>query len=68
METLLLNVKQVARLLGCSERQVYRLADAGRMPRPQKLARSNRWDRRTLERWIDEGMPAVERRGPWTAS
>jgi predicted DNA-binding transcriptional regulator AlpA len=30
----LLGVREVAALLGCSTRHVYRMADAGRMPRP----------------------------------
>lgn len=39
----LLDVRSVAaRLGGCSTRHVYRLADAGRMPRPIKLGSGSR--------------------------
>ena len=34
----LLDVQAVASICGCSTRTVYRLADAGKMPRPYKIA------------------------------
>lgn len=52
----LLDVRDVAALLGgCSPRHVYRLADAGRMPRPIKLGTLVRWSRAQLLSWIDGG-------------
>ena len=57
----LLTVRQVAALLGCSARHVYRLSDRGAMPRPVKLGNLVRWNRRTgdpatgIEDWIDSG-------------
>ena len=36
---LLLNVREVARLCGCSPRTIYRLSDGGKMPRPVKIGR-----------------------------
>jgi excisionase family DNA binding protein len=59
----LLEVAQVAELLNCSQRQVYRLSDAGKMPRPVRLGRLIRWDRDSLMRWIAEGCPPVRRLG-----
>lgn len=53
----LLNVGTVARLLGVSARQVYRLSDGGRMPQPIKLGGSVRWDRVQIEEWIGKGCP-----------
>jgi excisionase family DNA binding protein len=53
----LLDVQQVAEMLGVSGRHVYRLADGGRMPRPLKLGGAVRWDRRQIENWIDSGCP-----------
>jgi len=41
----LLDVKAVAALLRCSERHVYRMADAGKMPAPVKLGALVRWPR-----------------------
>ena len=56
-EVRLLDVKAVARFLSCSARHVYRLADSGRMPRPQKLGALVRWDRLELEKWLADGCP-----------
>ena len=53
----MMDVKAVASTLGCSWRHVYRLADAGRMPRPAKLGALVRWSRATLTQWIADGCP-----------
>jgi excisionase family DNA binding protein len=58
----LLDVRAVARLLGCSIRHVYRLADGGRMPAPLKLGALVRWQRtgpNGVETWIAEGCRPV---------
>lgn len=55
----LLDVRAVAALLGCSARHVYRLSDAGRMPRPLKLGQLVRWRRTVLLEWLDAGCPPV---------
>jgi len=54
-ELRLLNVNEVAERLGCSTRQVYRLADAGKMPRPIKLGGLVRWASESLDAWIADG-------------
>lgn len=54
----MLDVNQVAALLNCSARHVYRLADAGRMPRPVKLGALVRWPRHKIEAWIEDGCPS----------
>ena len=59
--SLLINVHDVAALLKCSARHVWRLADAGKMPRPYKLGALRRWDRATVERWIENGCPSVRK-------
>ena len=56
-EVRLLDVNAVARLLSCSTRHIYRLADSGQMPRPQKLGALVRWDRLELEKWLADGCP-----------
>lgn len=61
----MLDVKGVARLLGCSPRHVNRLSEAGRMPDPVKLGALVRWDRAGLARWIAAGCPAVRANGPY---
>ncbi|MGB2985218.1 MAG: helix-turn-helix domain-containing protein [Phycisphaerae bacterium] len=56
----LLDVRSVAALLGgCSTRHIYRLADAGRMPRPVRLGSLVRWRRAEVMGWIDGGCQPV---------
>lgn len=55
----LLDVGEVARMLRCSTRHVYRMADAGRMPHPLKLGTLVRWRRAELVAWLDAGCPTV---------
>ncbi len=57
----LLDVGAVAALLNCSSRHVYRLADAGRMPRPVKLGSLVRWSRQSILDWIGRGCRPVRR-------
>ncbi len=58
----LLDVTMVAIVLNVSPRHVYRLSDAGRMPRPIKLGGSVRWDRSAIDKWIAEGCPRCDGR------
>ena len=59
----LLDVKSVAALLGhCSVRHVYRMADAGLMPRPVKLGNLVRWRRAEVLEWISAGCPRLQPR------
>lgn len=55
---LLIDVKQVAQMLSCSPRHVYRLSDRGAMPKAIKLGGLNRWDRGELEKWVRDQSPA----------
>ncbi len=55
----LLDVGTVAGLLDCSARHVYRLADAGRLPRPIKLGQLVRWRRAEVLEWIADGCKPV---------
>ena len=55
---ILLPVGEVAKMLGLSERTVYRLSDAGNMPAPVKLGADVRWRTKELETWIEDGCPA----------
>jgi excisionase family DNA binding protein len=59
----LLDVEQVAALLNCSTRHVYRLADAGRMPAPVRLGALVRWRRRSIEDWIAGGCRSCRTAG-----
>jgi excisionase family DNA binding protein len=55
----LLDVQAVAEMLGCSQRHVYRLSDAGRMPSPVKLGSLVRWSAAAIREWIDQGCPSI---------
>jgi excisionase family DNA binding protein len=55
----LLDVSEVAGLLKCSARHVYRLAYSGRMPKPLKLGALARWNRDAIEQWLAAGCPAA---------
>ena len=57
----LLNVKDVADLLSCSPRTIYRLADSGRMPHPLRLGTLVRWRRSDLYAWLDAGCPVIRK-------
>ena len=53
----LFDVEQVASILNCSPRHVYRMADAGAMPRPRHLGALVRWSRLEIEAWVKAGCP-----------
>jgi excisionase family DNA binding protein len=55
--SILIDVNDVAALLKCSARHVWRLADAGRMPRPHKVGALRRWERAEIEQWVRDGCP-----------
>ncbi|MDZ4852845.1 MAG: helix-turn-helix domain-containing protein [Pirellulaceae bacterium] len=60
--SLVMTVTEVGECLGISTRTVYRLLDAGQIPKPIKLGNSTRWRRRDIESFINEGsMPAFRR-------
>jgi excisionase family DNA binding protein len=54
----LLDVGQLAEMLGVSKRHVHRLADAGKCPAPVRLGRCARWPRSAVEAWIARGCPS----------
>lgn len=56
-QPVMLTVNDVAEMLNCSARTVYRLTDSGRIPRPIKLGALVRWPRKTIEQWIASGCP-----------
>lgn len=57
--TAALTVGEVAGLLGCSERHVYRLDTAGLMPPKAKLGHLVRWPRQVILEWINGGCKSV---------
>ena len=61
----MLTVDGVAKMLACSPRSIYRLADAGRIPPPVRIGGLVRWPRAVLEQWIAEGCPVPRNRQNW---
>jgi excisionase family DNA binding protein len=57
----LLDVNDVARLLKCSRRHVWRLADYGAMPAKLKLRGLVRFSRAAVEKWIADGCPNMRK-------
>ena len=55
----LLSVDDVAAMLNCSPRHVWRLASSGRAPRPLRLGGLRRWRRETIDQWLADGCPSV---------
>ncbi len=53
-EPLLVSAIRLARMLSCSVRTIWRLKASGALPTPVKLGASVRWDRRDIERWLDD--------------
>lgn len=54
------NAKQVAAMLGVSVRQVWRLHNTGRLPRPVRLGNCVRWRRAEIEAFVEAGCPTRE--------
>jgi excisionase family DNA binding protein len=48
---------EIASLLQISERQVWRLRDAGLLPECIRVGRLVRWSRQAIDRWIEQGCP-----------
>ena len=55
VEVGMLTIRDIARILNCSSRSIYRLVDAGRIPQPVKLGAMNRWPQQAFEAWIAQG-------------
>lgn len=62
LKRLTLNVNEVSHLLGVSRRTVYRLLDAGQIPKPFKLGSATRWRRSDIELFVQAGSIRAFRR------
>ncbi len=63
VEPALLDDRAVARMLDCSWRHIYRMADAGRLPRPIRFGSLVRWRKCDLDQWLSEGCPSIRKGG-----
>lgn len=59
-ENLLLNSKQVAKLLDISERTLWGHSHSGRIPPPIKIGSAVRWSIIELREWVEAGCPTQE--------
>lgn len=57
----LIDAAEVSHLLGLSARTVWRLKDAGKIPKPVAIGRMVRWRKDEIDQWITEGCPPVVR-------
>lgn len=53
----MLTAADVATLLACSTKTVYRMVDRGAIPRPIRLGGLLRWRRAQFEQWLADGCP-----------
>ena len=58
----LISIHDVATLLDCSTRHIYRLVDTRRIPQPIKLGTLLRWVKSDFEQWIAAGCPDCRKR------
>ena len=56
-EPLLITIKEVALILGVCTKTVRNLADNGSIPRPIKLGKSIRWNRRDILEMVNAPQP-----------
>jgi len=59
----LIDVRGVAQLLHVAARTVWAMVSSGKIPPPtHRLSRRTvRWDRATIEKWINAGCPSADR-------
>jgi len=61
----LIDIVEVTERLHLSQRSVWRLRDAGKMPAPLKIGAAVRWRESEISAWIAAGCPDCRRTG-WT--
>lgn len=55
----LMNVRQVAGTIKLSQRTIWKLLAAGKMPRPVRIMRAVRWRAAEIDEWIRRGCPST---------
>lgn len=53
----LIKAEEVARMMDISERTLWRLLSAGKVPHPVRIGRSTRWRLAEIRTWIERGCP-----------
>ncbi|MHC5537064.1 helix-turn-helix transcriptional regulator [Singulisphaera rosea] len=57
MAAVLIPAEEVASMLGVSERTLWRLLSAGKIPEPLRIGRNTRWRWAEIREWIERGCP-----------
>ena len=61
-EPLLISAGELAHLLGCSTRTLWRLRSGGELPQPVRFGGTVRWRLDEVRKWIAEGCPILRGR------
>lgn len=56
-EALLMDTREVAKLLKVSDRTVFSMHTSGEMPKAVRIGRAVRWGRAEIKAWVDDGCP-----------
>ena len=59
-QPLAISARQLAAMLGVSIRQVWRLNETGKLPKPLWLGGSRKWLRKEIEAFLEAGCPDRE--------
>ena len=54
---ILIPAEEVALMLGVSERTLWPLLSAGKVPEPLRIGRNTRWRTAEVREWIEHGCP-----------
>lgn len=52
------DVKELSLILSVSQRHIWRLNAAEKLPRPVRMGRSVRWCETDIQEWLDMGCPS----------
>ncbi len=54
---ILISAEELAKLMQVSERTLWRLLSAGKVPQPVRIGRNTRWRYAEVCEWIEKGCP-----------
>lgn len=59
---ILISAEELAKLIQVSERTLWRLLSAGKVPQPVRIGRNTRWRYAEVREWIEKGCPGPSSR------
>jgi excisionase family DNA binding protein len=59
---ILISAEELAKLMQVSERTLWRLLSAGKVPQPVRIGRNTRWRYAEVREWIEKGCPGPSSR------